>query len=201
MFNSNTRLKYKRYISEDAKANNRTSVRSKIFGDEIWKFIRRLRKMEYYDELRNEGSLIGRLLFVLCYFRYRRISIKLGYSIPYKTKIGKGLCLPHYGTIVISDNAIIGDYCKIHVGVNIGSTAGKFSAPKIGNYVYIGPGVKIVGDISVADNVVLGAGCVVVKSIEEEATTWAGVPAKKISDNSSKAHLSSRIYGDNYEKQ
>ena len=46
--------------------------------------------------------------------------------------------------------------------------------------MYIGSGAKIIGDIKIASNTVIGAGAVVVKSIEEENTTWAGVPAKMI---------------------
>ncbi|WP_170275564.1 hypothetical protein [Lactococcus lactis] len=35
----------------------------------------------------------------------------------------------------------------------------------------------------IADHVTIGAGAVVVKSIEESYTTWGGVPATKISNN------------------
>ncbi len=65
------------------------------------------------------------------------------------------------------------------MGVNIGATNGKPEVAKIGNNVYAGPGVKIVGNINIDDNVVLAANAVVVKNIDEPGTTWGGVPAKK----------------------
>lgn len=89
---------------------------------------------------------------------------------------GKGLGLFHHGTIVVNANARFGDYCVIQTDVCISrSVTG-------GDYIYIAPGVKIVEDVKIASHVVLGMNCVVTKNIEEESTTWAGVPAKKISD-------------------
>ena len=51
------------YLEADAKANGRSKVRSNVYGDEIWKFIRCLRKMNYYDYLRSQGSLFGKAAF------------------------------------------------------------------------------------------------------------------------------------------
>lgn len=47
----------------------------------------------------------------------------------------------------------------------------------IGNSVYIGPGVKIVGRINIGNNVAIGANAVVTKDIPDNAVV-AGVPAK-----------------------
>ena len=181
------------YLEADAKANGRSKVRSNVYGDEIWKFIRCLRKMNYYDYLRSQGSLFGKAAFLLLYPRFHELSVKLSFSIPYRTEIGKGLSLVHYGTIIISDGAKIGDYCRIHAGVNIGANGGSEKAANIGNYVYIAPGVKIVGDIEIANGVALGAGAVVIKSINESNTTWAGVPAHKISEKSSMRFMAKGI--------
>ena len=73
--------------------------------------------------------------------------------------------------------------------MNIGTTNGNKKAAKIGDNVYIGPGVKIVGDISIPDGTVIGANAVVNKSIYENGITVAGVPAKKISNKNSDIHL------------
>lgn len=58
-------------------------------------------------------------------------------------------------------------------------------AAKIGDNCYLGSGAKIIGDIRIADGVAIGANAVVVKSIIENNTTWAGVPARKVSNNAS----------------
>lgn len=52
----------------------------------------------------------------------------------------------------------IGKNCRIHVGVNIGNQNG---TPVIGDNVYIGPGVKMFGPITIGNNVTIGANAVV----------------------------------------
>ena len=176
----------------DAKANSRKTITPKLLGDDLWKFIVAMRKLDYYS-FRKKKSPLYIIPWALYRLKYRRLSLRLGFSIPYYAA-DAGLGLMHYGTIVINDNVRIGKNCKIHTCVNIGATGGKPEAPQIGNNVYIGPGAKLVGDITIADGVCIGAGAVVVKSIEEPNTTWAGVPAKKISDNSSHCHLSPMLF-------
>jgi len=77
----------------------------------------------------------------------------------------------------------IGDNCRLHVGVNIGTVPGcPHVAPKIGNDVYIAPGVKLYGNIEVGSGIIIGANSVVTKSFTEQNICIAGVPARKISD-------------------
>lgn len=92
----------------------------------------------------------------------------------------------HRGTIVVAENAHIGANCRIHACVNIGNKAGSPNkAPKIGNNVYIGPGAKIFGEITIADNITIGANAVVNKSFLEPGIDIAGVPAQKIGSKGS----------------
>ena len=64
----------------------------------------------------------------------------------------------------------------------------------MGDNIFIGTGAKIIGEVTIADDVSIGANAVVVKSITEEGTTWGGVPAKKISNNNSHSNLCSKIF-------
>ncbi len=102
---------------------------------------------------------------------------------------GPGLAIVHRGTIVVSGRAKIGKNCRIHVCVNIGAAAikGKAGAPVLGDNVYIGPGAKLYGPIEIGSNTAIGANAVVNHSFKEGNCTIAGVPAKKISDNTSKS--------------
>ena len=88
---------------------------------------------------------------------------------------------------------MIGENVCVQEGVCIETTNGSDKAPRIGNNVFIGSGAKIIGDIEVANDVAIGAGAVVVKSITETGTTWAGVPARKISNDNSHSNLSSYL--------
>ncbi|MSA01737.1 serine acetyltransferase [Lactonifactor sp. BIOML-A3] len=173
------------YLAADKKALNRRSKRP-AFNDVIWKYEILLRKCEYYG---NKNGVIAKLFGT--FYRYRRfkLGLKCNFTISPNT-VGKGLCISHVGPIVISNFATIGENCRIHVGVNIGADFRNGSeAPCIGNNVYIGPGAKIYGGISIADGIAIGANSVVNKDFSEPNISIGGVPAKKISDRGTKGVL------------
>ncbi len=179
MIKDKKQLKY--YLECDRVALGISGKKPKFIGDEIWKFERVMRKLDYAS---TNKKTLSRLILKL---RYRNLGMKLGFSIPFGV-CGPGLAIVHYGSIVISTNAKIGENARIHSGVNIGANAGEKKSATIGNNVYIGPGAKIIGDITIGDNVCIGANAVVVKDVEPNITV-GGIPAKKISDNGSEKHL------------
>ena len=181
MIKTKSELKY--YINCDRIAMGKKK-QAKPWNDTYY-FLYVYRKYEYW--FNNKHKLIGKIMSVLWHVRFKRISMKCGFTIPINC-IGPGLCLPHYGTIVISDNVVIGKNCKIHAGSNIGATSGKQEVKTIGDNVYIGPGAKLVGGGIISDNVVIGANAVVIGNVEEKGITVGGIPARKISDHSS-THL------------
>lgn len=134
----------------------------------IWKYLYFLR--------REEGA--GNKLAVY-YWRRRKndLGAKLGIII-YAGTCGKGLHIWHYGSTIISGDAKIGEDCVFHGQACIGNDGSGTAAPVIGNNVDIGIGAKIIGDITIADGVKVGAGAVVTKSCLEEGATLVGVPAK-----------------------
>ena len=93
----------------------------------------------------------------------RHYQLKYGFQISYKTKIGEGLFIGHYGTIVIADSAIIGKNCNINHGVTIGKTSrGKLKgSPTIGNKVWLGAYSTVVGKIYIGNNVLISPGSLV----------------------------------------
>lgn len=137
----------------------------------IFKMITFLRKAEYYH---NNGI---RLLELYYRFRLNRIQNRFCLHIPLNV-CGKGLSIAHLGPIIINSNARIGENCRIHVGVNIGANGG--NSPQIGNNVYIGPGAKIFGDITIADGSKIGANAVVNKSFGNNDSVIVGVPAHEV---------------------
>jgi len=178
-----SRKDYLSYLEKDRLALAQLRKKPKLFGDEVWKFQRLLRRIEYYTNCRR--SLFWKPNFLFLKFRFRRLSIRLSFDIPCNV-FGPGLSIAHYGTIVVNGAARIGANCRIHTCVNIGTKAGHtYLAPKIGDNVYIGPGVKIFGPIEIANGIAIGANSVVNKSFEEPNISIAGVPARKISDKGS----------------
>lgn len=172
---------YYYFLEMDKKALGKKG-KPKIIGDIVWKWEILLRRCEYYKNTNKK------IRFKVYKYFFNRLSIKLGYTIPLNV-FDYGLSIAHYGTIVVNGNSKIGKNCRIQEGVTIGATNGNESAPVIGDNVFIGSGAKIIGDIVIGDNTAVGAGAVVVKSFEDGNCTIGGVPAKKISNNSSSLNL------------
>lgn len=159
------------------------NIKSLLF-DDIWKFQRLMRKLEYLTNCKK-----NRALRVFYQYKYLKKSKQLGYSIPINV-FGPGLSIAHYGTIVVNGGAKIGANCRIHVCVNIGTEAGKNrAAPTLGDNCYIGPGAKLFGEIVLGNNIVIGANAVVNKSFPDGNATIGGIPAKIISMKTSEGLL------------
>jgi serine O-acetyltransferase len=172
---------YKYYVECDLKAHALTSV---SFYDYWWRdclrFQLRLRKIEYLHNVKQNNLLCRIYLFILELINHF-LATRLGFSIP-KNVFGPGLCIVHYGTIVVSPLSKIGAWCRIHPSTSVGEYNG---APQCGDFVYIGPGAKLYGNITIGNNVAIGANAVVNKSFGSNITI-AGIPAKIISNNGAK---------------
>ncbi len=114
----------------------------------------------------------NRLLFYFFFWWLRRLKFKYGIDISYRTQIGKGFYIGHFGNITIHGDAIIGENCNISQGITIGvSNHGENKGvPTIGNRVFIGPNAVIVGKITIGNNVTIGANTVVTENIAEGKT-------------------------------
>ena len=168
----NSYKEYKEYLRIECSHNSLKTFFFPIPGEE---FIKWLRRTELFY---NKGKLFA-VAFLFCYWRYSRLSLKTGISIP-KNVCGKGLFIPHYGSIVVNAACRIGRNCMIQNNVNIGANGGSSKAPQIGDNVYIGPGAVIFGDITIANGCYIGANAVVNKSVLIPNSVVVGVPAKVI---------------------
>ena len=72
--------------------------------------------------------------------------------------------------VVINKNVVAGDDFTIRHGVTIGNRgADNMACPHIGNGVELGANVIILGDITLGNNVTVGAGSVVLDSVPDNA--------------------------------
>jgi serine O-acetyltransferase len=114
-----------------------------------------------------------------------KLIIKYGVQISLKADIGLGLELKHINGIVIGDGVKIGRNAVIYQQVTIGGQnlgdGIKNSYPYIGDNVIIFAGAKILGDVIIGNNSIVGANSVVIKNVDENSV-YAGIPAKKIND-------------------
>lgn len=177
-------VEYLEYLEADRISLNRTKTVKSILFDDVWKFQRLMRRLEYLTNC--NGS---RLIRMLIAYQYAKLGKELGFSIPINV-FGPGLSIAHRGTIVINGAAKVGSNCRLHVCVNIGSQAGcSLAVPTIGDNCYIAPGVKMFGSIVIGPNMAIGANAVVNKSFPEGNATIGGIPAQIISVSTSEGLL------------
>ena len=146
------------------------------------KYLKTLRKTEYHFNSKH------RIRYAIWHIRFHRISNKYLTYIPLNV-FDFGLSISHLGCIYISNSVVGGKNIRISQNTTIGATNGNNASPKIGNNCFIGPNSCLIGDITIADDVCIAAGCIVTKSIFENGTTWGGVPARKISNNNSHSNI------------
>ena len=93
--------------------------------------------------------------------------------------IGRRFFIDHGMGVVIGETAIIGDDCMLYHGVTLGGTTwDKVKRhPTLKNGVVIGAGAKILGPITLGDNVRVGSNSVVVRSIDDNETV-VGIPGR-----------------------
>ncbi len=123
--------------------------------------------------LRKPFSLVYKIL-------YKLVQILTGIELPCEVRIGSHFRIDHFGGIIVSGFASFGSYCVIRNNVTIGlRRTDDPVAPQIGNYVDIGAGAVIIGDITIGDHVKIGANAVVLEDVPDGAIA-VGVPAKII---------------------
>lgn len=102
--------------------------------------------------------------------------------------IGRRFFIDHGAGVVIGETAEIGDDVTLYHGVTLGRTSwskGK-RHPTLGNGVLVGAGAKILGPITLGDNVRVGANSVVVKDVPANRTV-VGIPGRIVQGKDSVA--------------
>lgn len=146
----------------------------------IDQYKRHMRKAEYYKNVSAAACGIGPLR-KLCYLwhliRYERLGAYLHYSIKLNS-CGPGLSLCHTGArIAVKYGTTLGANCTLLEGVVFGKKNGTGDEPQhIGDNCFFGTGAKILGELTIGNNVTVGANSVVTHSVPDGATV-AGAPA------------------------
>lgn len=122
-----------------------------------------------------------RMPFSLIYRVMKTLSqILTGIDLPCEVRIGRRFRIDHFGGIIVSGDAVIGDDVVIRNGVTIGlKKREEAGSPVIGSRVEIGAGAKVLGRIRIGDDVVIGANAVVISDVPSGCTA-VGIPARII---------------------
>lgn len=94
--------------------------------------------------------------------------------------IGKRLFIDHGMGVVIGETTIIGDDCLLYQGTTLGGVGTgqhhRKRHPTLLNNVMVSAGAKVIGDITIGNNTIIGAQTVVLKDVPDDCTV-VGVPA------------------------
>lgn len=104
-----------------------------------------------------------------------------GIEIHPGAKIGRKVFIDHGMGVVIGETAEIGDNCLLYQGVTLGGTGKNHGKrhPTLKENVVVGAGAKVLGSITVGANTRIGAGSVVVRSVQGNSTV-VGVPGRVV---------------------
>lgn len=112
-----------------------------------------------YTYLLRKASFFRNVPLIGLYYKIlkKRCSVKYGYQISIDAQIGEGFYLSdHFGPVVIGP-VKIGKNCNINHLVTIGRAFkdGKLGRPTIDDYVWIGAGSVLVGNIHIGKDVLI----------------------------------------------
>ena len=171
---------FKADIARYAASEYRNSLLILVLKEGLWALAeyRFSHWVYYYVKM----PFLRQMLLLLSVFWHKIIIILTRIELPKYSHLDPGLYIPHGGDIVIHPDVKLGKYCTISHGVTIGiGGRGKNKGcPKIGEEVYIAPGAKIFGKISIGNHAAIGANAVVTKDVPEKGVA-VGIPAKIIS--------------------
>jgi len=119
-------------------------------------------------------SHVLKILFQITWFF---VTTFYGVWLDLSNQIGKGFYIGHFGGIIVRGD--FGDYCSIGQCVTVGTKgAGKSNGhPRLGDRVYVGAGAKLIGNIEIGSDVIIGANAVVLEDVASQHRA-VGVPAK-----------------------
>lgn len=104
-----------------------------------------------------------------------------GIEIHPGAQIGPGFFIDHGMGVVIGETSEIGEDVTLFQGVTLGGTGKERGKrhPSLGDRVVVGTGAKVLGGITVGENVKIGANSVVLKSVPANSTV-VGIPGRII---------------------
>jgi serine O-acetyltransferase len=146
-----------------------------------------MRKVAYYSTKKKSLGIFGYLYHRIQLNRYR---FKYGFDISPTTKIGPGLYIGHFGSVVISPYAVLGANINLAQGVVIGaSSRGKrLGAPTLEDRVWVGANAIVVGKVTIGHDALIAPGSYVNFDVPSMSVVL-GNPGKVVSSSGSVGYV------------
>lgn len=145
-----------------------TWLKKHLLPDYIMLYLEALRKLSYYSHCSGIHNILFRSFWRI---RHYRLGVKLGYDIG-QDVLGYGVVLGHPGTIIIGASNRIGNYAVLHTSTCI-SNNGK----RIGDGLYLSAGSVLTRQLTLGNNVQIGANSLVNKSFDKDNIMLGGAPS------------------------
>ncbi|MGZ6141943.1 MAG: serine O-acetyltransferase [Myxococcales bacterium] len=137
---------------------------------------------------RRSLPLIGPLAWALFRILEALVRIATGIYLDVEATIGPGFYIGHHGSICVGAGARIGRNSSIGQMCLVSASGDGGRAPVLGERVYLGPGSKVLGPITIGDGAAVGANSVVVADVPNNGVV-IGVPARLIGWGGSDAYI------------
>jgi serine O-acetyltransferase len=118
----------------------------------------------------------------LAFIFHKINAVVCGAVIGVGARFGQRFIILHSVGIVVNSAVVGGDDVVLESGVVIGAEKGK--SPRLGNRLFVGSGAKILGEVTLGDDVTVGANAVVIKDVPGDVVV-AGVPARVVREKCS----------------
>jgi len=113
-------------------------------------------------------------LFFLARFLSQFSRLLTGIEVHPGVRMGKGVFIDHGYGVVLGETCVIGNNVLIYHGVTLGATGNEPDKskrhPRVGDNVVIGAGALVLGNICIGDGAKIGAGALVVSDVPANGT-------------------------------
>ena len=137
----------------------------------IIKYLYHLRRYAFYYNTHKRLLSWNSIMMAWEHYKVAKLGVKCGFSIG-TNALGYGVVIPHYGTIVVNENAHIGNYAVLHTCTCIAG-----GDKEIGDEFYLSTGSQVVGSVKIGNGVTVAAHSLVNKSFDSNVMI-AGAPAE-----------------------
>lgn len=133
----------------------------------------------------------NKFIYSVLWLIYKHLEIKYACDIPVQVKIGRGFRIEHLNGIVINSGSEIGEMCTMLNGVLLGNErrGKRVGTPHLGNNIYIGSYAKIVGNVTIGDDVLIAPGAFVNFDVPSHSVVFGNPGVIKHKDNATEGYL------------